>query len=140
MNRKGTKGNFGTCMNRKGIILTLDFLLAMVITFIILAVAIGFFSSATALPSHQAQLIGSDIVTILENEGRFNVENSSMLEESIRTILPNNYQMALRIKQNSSTIAVGSIPGNVSVISGERVSLTSGGTYRHVTYFIWGKT
>jgi len=127
-------------MNKKGIIFTLDLLLAIMIIFIVLTASIFFISrgSAINLPDHQLQLIGSDIITIMDHQETFDSFNPTTIEESLEQLVPKNYQMAVRVQQGSNTIEANfPLPEDSSIISGMRVALSENDTYMKITYYVW---
>lgn len=132
-------------MNKKGFAFSLDLIAGIVIVFIVLIFASFLLhrGSEFDLSQHNLILVGSDLVTVMDNQEIFDTLDHDYIEEKMQEILPGNYQMLLRVEGNFSTsnglVEVGSnLPEDRNVFSGRKVALTNESVYLKITYFIWG--
>jgi hypothetical protein len=130
--------------NKKGFILTVDLMLGTAIVFIVLVITAFFINqgSAITLSDHQLVRIGSDVITILDENEVLDTLDENKIKTEIEKILPGNYGMLTRIQGNFSqgngTIEIGGeIPANRLLISGRKVAVTNNDTYLKLTYFVW---
>ncbi|MDP3919008.1 MAG: hypothetical protein Q8Q35_03860 [Nanoarchaeota archaeon] len=131
-------------MDKKGFVLTLDVILGMIIVFTVISISLFFVSrgSEVSLTEYQPIMIGSDIITLMDEEKSFDSLNHDYIETRMESSLPSNYDMLIRIEgdieSGNGTIEVGgNLPENRLIISGRRVALTDSGTYLKITYFAW---
>ena len=129
----------------KGFVFTLDLLLGISVSLMLLLGTLFFIEkgSESSASTHYLLRLGSDIVKIMEKEGKLETLDYGIIEQAIAEILPANDDMLLRLQGNFSTgngtIEVGGeIPQKRFVASGQRVALTKvEGTYLKITYFVW---
>ena len=133
-------------MNKNGFILTLDVILGMTIVFLVLMVSLFFITqgSDVSISEHQLLKIGSDIVTVMDNEKTFDSLDHETIETRMDELLPANYEMLLKIEGDfavgNGTIELGgNLPENRFRIVGKRIALTDDNVYLKLTYFVWGR-
>ena len=131
-------------MNKHGFIFTLDAVVGMTVLFMVVMLSLFFISkgSEVTLTEQQVLRVGSDVVTILDNQKVLDTLDYGIITTKMEEVLPPNYGMLLRIQgnfaQGNGTIEVGGeIPNQRFVLSGRRVALTEDNTYLQLTYWVW---
>ena len=131
---------------KKGFIFTLDITFGIIIVFLLVIAGMFFVSQASPknLSEYQMLRTGSNIVSVMDKQGLFAQPDYQVLQSHLDELVPGNYQMLLRLQGNfttgNGTMEIGSeIPPKVSLISGQRVSVTDNWQYLRITYFIWGR-
>ncbi len=131
-------------MKKAGFVLTLDLILGLALLFTVVFISLFFISrgSDVTLSEHQPLLIGSDIITIMDEENVFDTLDHSTIEDRMQELLPGNYEMLISVQGNftpgNGTIEVGNeVPDNRLIISGRRVALTDNDIYLKITYTVW---
>ena len=124
----------------KGIVFTLDMLVAFLVFAIAFIVSIYYVSQASEdkLANVQISVIASDTVSSLDNSKILDTLNSTLIQNEIDKLIPKAYQMRLVIEMNdNSTIEVGEItPEGIAVAAGKRF-FVAGNKYGEVNYWIW---
>ena len=124
----------------KGIVFTLDMLVAFLVFAIAFIVSIYYVSQASEdkLANVQISVIASDAVSSLDNSKILDTFNSTLMQSEIDKLIPKAYQMRLVIEMNdNSTIEVGGItPEGIAVAAGKRF-FVAGNKYGEVNYWIW---
>lgn len=130
--------------NKDGFIFTFDLTLAIIIVFIVIIIGLFFVSraSSSSVSEHQMLRIGSDLITILDEEFAFDFLDHDYIEVAMQELLPANYQMLIRIEgdfpEGNGLIEVGgSIPEKRLTLSGQKVVLNKDDLYLKITYFVW---
>ena len=133
-------------IGKQGFIFTLDVALGMIVVFAIVIITLFFVSrgSEVSLGEYQLQLVGGDIVRVMDEHGTFDSLSHDPIQDEMSILLPESYDMLLRVEgsfpEGNGTIEVGGeLPANRFIISGQRAALTSNGTYLLITYFVWGR-
>ncbi len=131
-------------LNKKGFVFSLDLILGITIVVSIFFISLFYVSQARedSISSYQLELIGADIVQILEKDLVFYSLDQETIELEMEKYIPSHYDMLIRIEGNFSagngTIeAGGELPEKQSIVSGRSAVLTEDGTYLKVTYFTW---
>src|SRR3989344_2386991 len=114
--------------NKKGMIFTLDSLVAVSIFLIVIATSSYYSSQSNSeISKLQISRTGSDISTLLENSGGLDSLDSALIENNISHVLPQNYQINLNItcqdkslSTYNSWIVGDEIPEKEFVASGRR--------------------
>ena len=138
---------------RKGIILSLDGAVALVITLLILGASLYYMqqASSSSLPRLQMARLGADTAAVLDQEGTLDrlisvtplSQAGEDLEEEIADLLPASYGMRIRV---NGTFPGGEfstptpLPANADITSGSRVVVFVNDTTRYfasATYWIW---
>lgn len=130
----------------KGFIFTLDMIIAMTFTIIILILA-NYYVRSTENPLTKLQMekTGSDIAALLDNLGILDTLSDEEIEEDLEDILPVNYDIKLSIiTKKGITLNIGSaLPDDKYVISGKRVFVVTQNNIiadeAFVQYWIWLK-
>ncbi|MBU0456953.1 MAG: hypothetical protein ABH824_02610 [Nanoarchaeota archaeon] len=132
--------------NKKGFIFTLDLIVGMVVIFSVIFVSLFFVSrgSEIGISEHHLLRVGSDIISIMDEEKVFDSLDHLTIEDKMRELLPANSEMLIRVEGNFSTangtIEVGDdLPQQRFTISGKRVALTDDDIYLKITYFVWAR-
>ena len=133
-------------IDKKAYLFTFDLLMALTLSFSILLVSVFFLTkgSDTTASDYQSLQVGSDIVTILDQNKILDTFDYEQIEIELEKLLPANYEMLLRVEgdftEGNGLIEVGGeIPENQPLVSGEKVGLTDSGTLLKITYFVWVK-
>jgi membrane protein implicated in regulation of membrane protease activity len=136
--------NYLSRFGNKGFVLTLDLILAMVVVFTVLAVILFFVGrgSEVTLSEHQLTLIGSDIITLLDQKKSFDSFDSTEISIALTEIIPAQYEMLVRLQgdftEGNGTIEVGGeIPSQRLITAGQRLAMSDTNTLFTITYFIW---
>lgn len=135
--------------NKKGMILSLDAAVAIVLVFIFIAMSVYYAGKANDEPLSRLQMLraGSDVMFLLDKENAFATLSQDDIAKRVSAILPAAYEMRLRIN--------GTFPGNVFtvetsredpagkfIVSGERlvvISNSTGSYYGKARYWMWLK-
>lgn len=135
--------------SKKGFILSLDAAIAVVIVFIFLTVSAYYVGKANEDPLTRLQMIraGSDIITILDQQGVFETLTQTEIADEISSTLPPIYEMRLQVNgtfpQNILTVeTTNETIGQQFVVSGERNMVLyneTGNYYATVKYWLWQK-
>ncbi|MDI6738225.1 MAG: hypothetical protein QME12_06980 [Nanoarchaeota archaeon] len=133
--------------NRKGFILSLDAVVAILIAFIFIAVSTYYIAKANEDQFSRMQMMrqGSDIMAVLDRESVFETKEPVSIGDEISSILPSAYEMRLKIDGTfpEETIIVettNQTPENQFIVGGERllvISNLSGSTYATARYWMW---
>lgn len=144
MRKKSWNSQFG---NKKAFILSLDAAIAVVVVFIFLAVSSYYVGKSNEDPLTRLQMIraGSDIITVLDQQGAFENLTQTGISDEIKTILPPVYEMRLRINgtfpQQILTVETTSETlEDKFIVSGERTLVLyneTGNDYATVKYWMW---
>ncbi len=144
MRKKSWNSQFG---NKKAFILSLDAAIATVVVFIFLAVSAYYVGKSNEDPLTRLQMIraGSDIITVLDQQGAFENLTQTGISNEIKTILPPVYEMRLRINgtfpQQILTVETTSETlEDKFIVSGERTLVLyneTGNDYATVKYWMW---
>ncbi|MBI4153116.1 hypothetical protein HY497_01215 [Candidatus Woesearchaeota archaeon] len=131
---------------KKGFALTLDLILGMVIVFSVVFVSLFFVSRGgeITIAEHQLARIGSDIVTVMDEQKVFDALDHAAIETRMEELLPANADMLIRIEGDfgigNGTIEVGGdIPQERLIISVERAALTDDTIFLKITAFVWAR-
>jgi len=144
------KQSWNSCSgNKKGFILSLDAAIAVVIVFIFLTVSAYYVGKANEDPLTRLQMIraGSDIITILDQQGVFETLTQTEIADEISATLPPIYEMRLQVNgtfpQNILTVeTTNETIGRQFIVSGERNLVLynkTGNYYATVRYWMWQK-
>lgn len=134
--------------NKKGLVFTIDSLLAAIIFFMIISASSFYIlKSESEMSKVHISRVGSDVITLLENKGIFNGLDELAIENNLSDILPLNYKLNLNLTCedkdliSSTTIVVGDeIPEKEFISSGRRffvITDTSSINFCMVQYRIW---
>src|SRR3989344_745151 len=122
----------------KGIMFTLDAIIAVFIMAIVLTAA-GFFllrGLDQDITDLQLEKIGADTIAAMDYQGDFDVIVKETLENKIRNVLPENYDMTLQLNCQNKNVLLSSVPVE-SFRSGERIIVTNSLEYCHIKYWVW---
>ena len=133
-------------LGNKGFIFTLDMIIAMTFTIIILILA-NYYVRSTENPLTKLQMekTGSDVAALLDNLGILDTLSDEEIGEELESILPVNYDMHLNITTLTNVkLSIGStIPDDKHIISGKRVFVVTQNNIiadeAFVQYWIWLK-
>lgn len=123
----------------------LDLMLSLIVIFFIL-VAVVFFvtkASSTSIAEHQMARVGSDIVTVMDEQGMFrDLSNPDLVAANIDTTVPRNYAMFLHLEGDFSVgnglLEFGEeMPAKRAITTGRRAAVTNNTHLVIVTYYIW---
>ena len=136
-------------MKKKGVIFTMDAIMAIAVVFLIIVMAhsqlagvdLGYWNNM------YAQKIAADVVAVLDEEGILATLDADAIESNITELLPENYQMWAQIDSYARnltldrTLTVGQEPANEDiVVSGRRVFVSGSDyieNYNVIRYQIW---
>jgi hypothetical protein len=131
---------------KKGIVLMIDLVIGMTISFIIIIMTLFFITqgSEVTFSEHQLSRVGADIVTIMDEQNLFESLDHDTIETEMEKLLPGSYVMLLRIEGDFSAgnglIEVGSeIPQRGLIITGKKAILLDDNTYVSITYIVAGR-
>ena len=122
----------------KGIMFTLDAIIAVFIMAIVLTAA-GFFllrGLDQDITDLQLEKIGADTIAVMDYQGDFDVIVKETLKNKIRNVLPENYDMTLQLNCQNKNVLLSNVPVE-SFRSGERIIVTNNLEYCHVKYWVW---
>lgn len=133
-------------LGNKGFIFTLDMIIAMTFTIIILILA-NYYVRATEQPLSKLQIekTGSDIVALLDNKGVLDSLSTNQIRSYLEDLVPVNYNMTINIlTKNGVNLNIGyDLPNDRFIISGKRVFVVSQGDeiidHGKLQYWIWLK-
>ena len=132
-------------LESKGFIFSLDMVIAMSFTIIMLVLANYYIRTENPLSQLQIEKTGSDIAALLEHKGILDTLNSAVIKENLDKFLPVNDDMRLNIttKNNVRLIIGSNLPENKDIISGKRVFVIAQGSaitdHAKLQYWIWLK-
>lgn len=126
--------------SRKGVIFTLDIVIAMMILIMGLAVSGGLVlkSLDNDLDFLQASLIGSDIAFVLEEKKVFDGLDKGFINNNINSLLLDGFEMDYRVECDTIVMQDTNLP-NRFVVTGERVIVTNDLDYCIFRYWVWPK-
>lgn len=131
--------------SRKGIILTIDSIVAITLVAIILITATNYIalSQEDILPELQLVRTGSDILTLLDNLDYFNGMNMTKLRENLDELLPPSYEMKINLTIDGESNVTDSQdrPLDRFIGTGERVFVINDGNIKFgiARFWIWSK-
>lgn len=132
--------------NKKGVVLSLDAAIAVVIVSIIVIIATTYITKSNNDYTSRMQLvkIGSDIITVLDYDGALNALNSDVISSKMNNILPIGYNMKIRIETNSSIVVetTGVIPEDRYVFAGRKLLVITNSTdasYATARFWVWNR-
>lgn len=136
----------------KGFVFTLDALVAVVVAFILLAVANYYITKSSEDTFADLQMIrtGSDIITILDHIKSLDTLNPAIIEQDLAELLPEKYGIRLELSwEDAETSSPGSttvgdpLPTKKFIATGKRFFLVTVDEaitdYGMVRYWIWLK-
>ncbi|MBS3166778.1 hypothetical protein J4403_01040 [Candidatus Woesearchaeota archaeon] len=133
-------------LNKKGYIFVYDAMVATIILIIILAISYKNIINEDTQSELQVVRIGNDIVSILEHIDNLNLLSENQIENSMYEMLPENYDMHLKISGNfpQGEFDIGSeIPQDKFVASGKYIfvisELNNIKYFANARYWIWLK-
>ena len=140
MKRRFCSLSFGN----RGFVLTLDAALAAIVVIMLLSVAVFYVGKAEdKLSNLQTVRTGSDILTVLDNNGALASLDHDIILEELNAIIPPYYNM--RIVMNGTFSPEGIIVETASEIagdnfigSGKRFVVVNNG-FATAEYYIWSK-
>ena len=131
--------------SRKGIILTIDSIVAITLVAIILITATNYIalSQEDILPELQLVRTGSDILTLLDNLDYFNGMNMTKLRENLDELLPPSYEMKINLTIDGESNVTDSqdMPLDRFIGTGERVFVINDEYIKFgiARFWIWSK-
>lgn len=135
--------------NKKGFILSLDAAIAVIIVFMFIAVSTYYVGKANDDPLTRLHMIraGSDVISILDQQGVFETLTQTEIADEIEVTLPSAYEMRLRVNgtfpQEILTVeTTNETSENQFVVSGEKnlvVYNETGNYFATVKYWMWLK-
>jgi hypothetical protein len=116
-------------------------IMALFIVGIVLSISIFFVlrSQEGNLSLLQQTKLANDIVTVLDYNKKFDSLNKNTIQDSIDSVLPNNYNMSFRMECPTRIIQSSKIFPNKFISSGERVVVTDNLDYCVMRYWLWAK-
>ena len=123
----------------------LDLMLSLLVLFFILIVVVFFVTkaSSTSIAEHQLARVGSDIVSLMDEQGMFaDLTNPDTVSANLATVLPRNYAMFLHLEGDFSVgnglLEFGEpVPAKRAITTGRRAALTNSTDLVIITYSIW---
>lgn len=123
----------------------LDLMLSLLVIFFILIVVIFFVTKASSdsIAEHQLARVGSDIVTLMDEQGMFrDLSNPDIVAANLDTVLPRNYVMFLHMEGDFSVgnglLEFGEeTPAKRALTAGRRAAVTNNTHLVVITYYIW---
>lgn len=133
---------------KKGIILTIDSIIAITLVTLILIATTNYFvrSQGDVLPELQLVRTGNDIITLLDNVDDFEGMDADELSGHLESLLPATYEMKINLTlKNGSSIETESkeIPDDRFIGTGERIFVIDYEdelTFGIARFWIWSKT
>lgn len=124
----------------RAFLFTLDALVALSLVFIVIFASTAFVLRQFDQPVDSLQLekIGADVVAVLDYRNSYDSLNKLSIDNKLRAITPENFDMRLSIECEDRAILIGDLPQK-SFRSGDRIIVTSELDYCYVKYWIWGK-
>ena len=134
--------------NKKGIILTIDSIIAITLVTLILIAATNYFvrSQGDVLPELQLVRTGNDIITLLDNVDDFEGMDAVELRGYLYSLLPATYEMKINLTlEDGESIQTESeeIPDDRFIGTGERIFVIyyeGELTFGIARFWIWSKT
>lgn len=128
----------------RGMIFTLDATLAITIILFVLAITTFYItkSNQQSLPDLQTLRVGSDILTILDNNDTLDSLDANLIEDEMNSLLFNNHNMRIEINCDSDTSLQTSqnIPESGLVASGKRIFVVDNTQdYCTARFWVWRK-
>jgi len=132
----------------KGIVFTMDAMAALIIVIVLLIVSYFYMlKSIDETPNLNVARVGDDVIAILDYNKVFSTLNIGVIKNATYTILPNKYDMLIRISTSNQSpneiISIGGeIPNDRFVGGGKRfvvIPNTNDVTFVTVRYWIWLK-
>lgn len=124
----------------KGVIFTLDALVALIVFLIAFVVSTYYVSQASENKLAQIQMAtyASDLLAVMDNNGTLQTLNSTLIENQKNELLPAAYDMRIILETSDSrSVDVGDIaPDGIFVITGKRY-LVENQNYVEASYLIW---
>ena len=125
-------------------IFTIDAIASLIIVITILVVSYFYIlKSVNELPNLESLRTGDDIVKLMEYDGTLKSLNPDLIKNKTYTLLPNKYDMLVRVSSNTQNISIGGTQPNDRFIGGgERYSVITNqttATYLTIRYWIWLK-
>ena len=133
--------------NRKGIIFTIDSVIAITLVVIILITATNYVarSQEDVLPELQLVRAGNDILTLLDNTNSFEGTDMGELLNNLDRLVPATYEMKIRLTlkdENPEETVSQDVPIDRFIGTGERVFVIKDGEelkFGIARFFIWSK-
>ena len=126
----------------KGIVFTLDVLVALTIFMIIASISIYYASQASENKIGKIQMANaaSDFLAVIDNNETLKTLNQETIQNEINLLLVPPYKMRILIEtQNNELIDIGNVtPEGSLVTSGKRYFFT-GSEYAEANYWIWAE-
>ncbi len=130
------------CGKNRGIIFSLDAVIAIFIVLVIVATSHYYFTWKPITPTELQMIkVGYDVVSILDNKGIFDSLDRSYIENELRKVLPNNYEMRLFINTTTKNIIIETsktTPKNKLIVCGERTFVTNN-DFGKIKFWMWLK-
>jgi len=133
-------------LGKKGFVFTLDVMVGMIVVFMVILISLFFVSrgSEAGLSEQYLLRVGSDILTVMDEQEVFDSLDHLTIEDEMNELLPGNYGMLIRLQGDfdagNGTIEVGGeMPEQRLIVSGQRVALINDDTYLKITYFVWAR-
>ena len=133
-------------LGNKGFIFTLDMIIAMTFTIIVLVLANYYVRTGEdVFPQIQIEQTGSDISALLDHSGVLDGLVELDIESSLANLLPINYDMHINITtKNGIRLDIGNdLPDDKSIISGKRIFVITESEvitdHAFLQYWIWLK-
>lgn len=136
-------------MNKKGVIFTIDVIMAITIVFLIITAARMQMAGVDAGYLHRryAQELADDTVGVMDAQGVLATLDNEAIESNISRLLPASYEMWAEIESYglnlsiSETLEVGEVPPEgANVVSGRRIFISGEEDierYNVINYKIW---
>ena len=127
--------------NKKGIVFTLDVFICLIIALIIITAGLYYLIQSSNKRLSQLQLIrtSSDIMAILDYKGLLSNENSTLMEQQMNYMLPDNIGMQITVQAQTFSIGTSDIPPEKGlIVAGQRVVYVNG-IYGKANYLAWFK-
>ena len=128
----------------KGIVFTIDATVALIVVITILIVSNFYiYRSVDELKNLEAVRIGDNIIALMEYDDTLKTLDANNIKNEMYLLLPNKYDMRVRITSTSQNISIGGTPPNDRFIgSGKRFSVIineNNADYLTTRFWIWLK-
>jgi hypothetical protein len=129
---------------KKGIVFTIDSIIAITLVTLILLTSTGYYvrSQENLLPGVQLVRTGNDLLNLLDITGGFENMNLNELREGLYLLLPATYDMKINITwQNGNSYETESeeLPLDRFIGTGERLFVTDTLEFGIARFWIWSK-
>lgn len=133
------KSSLNLVSGNKGIIFTLDVIVALFIVLFVMGVSLFFLNRSEESPiiKMQASRIASDITAVLDYSNKLSEVDTNKIKSEINSMIPEGYQIEFKIKCNNRVFDSREEIGKNEIFSGQRVFLDTKFNPCIMRYWIW---